>query len=91
MEKPLKDLWAALAQRIVQALLYPCAKAVQRNTKSRDSNLWHVCSSPSKFRLVPGFNDLTAAPASTCPMRLKSNDCLIAHVAQSSVFEGWGF
>src|SRR5690349_1075357 len=38
MENPLKDLWAALAQRIVQALLYPGAETVQRNTKSRDTN-----------------------------------------------------
>jgi hypothetical protein len=29
MEEPLKDLWTALAQRIVQALLYPSAKTVQ--------------------------------------------------------------
>jgi hypothetical protein len=39
MEKPLKNLWTTLAQRIFQALLYPCAKTVQRNTKSGDTNL----------------------------------------------------
>jgi hypothetical protein len=43
MEIPLKNLWTSLAQRIVQALLYPGAKTVQRNTKSRDTNLWHLC------------------------------------------------
>jgi hypothetical protein len=39
MKEPLKELWTALAQRIGLALLYPCAKTVQRNTKSRDTNL----------------------------------------------------
>src|ERR1700677_2995539 len=34
VKEPLKEIWTALAQRIVQALLYPCAKTVQRNTKS---------------------------------------------------------
>src|ERR1700688_4380065 len=43
VEEPLKDLWTALAQRIVQALLRSRAETVQRNTKSRNSNLRHVC------------------------------------------------
>src|SRR5579872_1503200 len=50
MKKPLKDLWAPLSQRIVQALLDPRTETVQRNTESRDTNLWHECSCPLPFR-----------------------------------------
>ena len=39
VEEPLEDLRTALAQRIVQALLRSRAETVQRNTKSRNSNL----------------------------------------------------
>src|SRR5713226_4601349 len=42
VEEPLKDLWTALAQRIVQALLRSRAETVQRNTKPRNSNLRHM-------------------------------------------------
>lgn len=43
VEEPLKNLGTALAQRIVQALLSSRAETIQRNTKSRHSNLRHVC------------------------------------------------
>src|SRR4029077_14951535 len=43
VEEPLKDLWTALAKWIVQALLRSRAEPVQRNTKSRNSNLRHMC------------------------------------------------
>jgi hypothetical protein len=43
-EEPLKDLSPPLTEWITQALLNPSAETVQRNTKSCDTNLWHLCS-----------------------------------------------
>src|ERR1700678_1031400 len=51
-KEPLKELRAALTERIVQALLYACAKTIQRKTKSCDSNLWHVLLSLKDFVLL---------------------------------------
>jgi hypothetical protein len=41
VKEPLKNLRSPLAQRILKALFDPSAETVQRNTKSRDSNLRH--------------------------------------------------
>src|ERR1700726_2448704 len=43
-EEPLKDLSPPPTEWITQALLNPSAETVQRNTKSSDPNLWHLCS-----------------------------------------------
>jgi len=43
-ERTLKDLGSPLAEWITQALLNPGAETVQRNTKSCDTNLLHLCS-----------------------------------------------
>jgi hypothetical protein len=43
-KEPLKDLGSPLAQWVTQALLNPGAETVQRNTKSCDTNLLHLCS-----------------------------------------------
>ena len=55
VEKPLKDLRTALAQRIVQALIRSRAETVQRNTKSRNANLRHICvrSASDIYAIVP--------------------------------------
>src|SRR3984885_11268500 len=60
MEQPLENLRAALAQGIVQALLDPRAKSVQRNTKSRHANPRH--GFPHTFEIHISIHPETATP-----------------------------
>src|ERR1700691_303173 len=60
MEQPRENLRAALAQRILQALLNPRAKSVQRNSKPRHANPRHAY--PRTFEIHISIHAATGTP-----------------------------
>jgi hypothetical protein len=57
MKEPPKDLGTSLSQWIVQALFHSRAETIQRDTKTRNSNLRHLyvlLASKSCYRLFGG-------------------------------------